>query len=55
MNSIFYVCENLLEKFFCMIGNIVKVDEYKSFLEVCVVVIEVVLWDEKGLWFDYDW
>lgn len=54
LNSILYACENLLEKFFRMTGNTAKADEYKSFSEARAVAIEAVLWDEKGLWLDYD-
>lgn len=56
LNSFLYFNEKFLEKFFCLVGNMVKVDQYEGFLKVCLVVIEVVLWDNKiGLWFDYDW
>ena len=54
LNSILYACENLLEKFFRMTGNTAKADEYKSFSEARAAAIEAVLWDEKGLWLDYD-
>ncbi|XP_022782263.1 trehalase-like [Stylophora pistillata] len=54
LNSILFACENLLEKFFRMTGNTAKADEYKIFSEVRAAAIEAVLWDEKGLWLDYD-
>ena len=54
LNSILYACENLLEKFFRMTGNTAKADEYKTFSEARAAAIEAVLWDEKGLWLDYD-
>lgn len=54
LNSILYACENLLEKFFRMTGNTAKADQYKNFSEARQAAIEAVLWDEKGLWLDYD-
>lgn len=55
LNSILYLCEKLLEKFFRMAGNTAKADQYRRFSEARLAAIEAVLWDnEKGLWLDYD-
>ena len=55
LNSVLYLNEKLLEKFFRMSGNTAKADQYKGFSEARLTAIEAVLWDNKtGLWFDYD-
>lgn len=55
LNSVLYLNEKLLEKFFRMAGNTAKADQYKGFSEARLAAIEAVLWDNKtGLWLDYD-
>ena len=55
LNSLLYLNEKLLEKFFRLAGNTAKADQYKGFSEARLAAIEAVLWDNKtGLWLDYD-
>lgn len=55
LNSVLYLNEILLEKFFRMAGNTAKADQYKGFSEARLAAIEAVLCDNKtGLWLDYD-
>ncbi|KAL9952754.1 hypothetical protein ACROYT_G040049, partial [Oculina patagonica] len=55
LNSVLYLNEKLLEKFFRMAGNTAKADQYKNFSEARLAAIEAVLWDNQmGLWLDYD-
>ena len=55
LNSILFLNEKLLGKFFRMAGNTAKADLYKKFSEARLVAVEAVLWDNKtGLWLDYD-
>ena len=55
LNSVLYLNEKLLEKFFRMTGNSIKADQYKKFSEARLAAIEAVLWDNRmGLWLDYD-
>ena len=55
LNSVLYLNEKLLEKFFRLAGNTAKADQYKRFSEARLAAIEAVLWDNNtGLWLDYD-
>lgn len=55
LNSLLYLNEKLLEKFFRLFGNTAKADQYEGFSKSRLAAIEAVLWDNKtGLWLDYD-
>lgn len=55
LNSLLYLNEKLLGKFFRLAGNTVKADQYEAFSEARLAAIEAVLWDNTtGLWLDYD-
>lgn len=55
LNSLLYLNEKLLEKFFRLVGNTAKADQYEGFSKARLAAIEAVLWDNKtGLWLDYD-